>query len=314
MENTKLSRKVLYDLVWSVSIPEISMRYDISGSIVRKICKDVMIPLPENGYLSKKKYGKPVEIIPLSDEYKGADIIDLQPYILEEQNSSQALLIAKQKEIESDKRISLKIPAKLSNPDILIAKYIEYLEDRKKDKSWQFIDHGNNINVNVSENLLQRAILFLDVLFKVIRTRNHEIKNTYKTIFFIIDNEEIGVGIREKKDRLKIKNDKRSYPTYEYQQTGILIFGLKGTHVKEWKDGSEKLELQLSKIIAYLELESSQIKKRDEKIREYWVEVDRHKRIEQEIKLNKEKEFSKFKDLLQDAKRWKKSMMLKEYI
>ncbi|MFZ4414659.1 MAG: hypothetical protein ACOYOV_16365, partial [Bacteroidales bacterium] len=315
MENTKLSRKALYDLVWSISIPEISMRYDISGSIVRKICKDVMIPLPENGYLMKKKYGKPVDIITLNDEYKGDDLLDFQPYILEEINTYKSLLKAKQKEIETDKRISLKVPAKLSNPDILIQKYIELQEEKKKNKNWyQKKEYENRIFLNVSEGLKNRALLFLDTLFKAIRIRGHKINITFKYIVFIIENEEFEVSIREKKERIKVKKDKYSWNTYEHRQTGILIFGIKGPHGKDWKEGSEKLEDQLSKIIAYLELEGKRNKKRSDEIHEYWAEVDRHKRIELEIKLNKEKELSKFKVLLQDAKRWKKSMMLKEYI
>ncbi len=65
----KISRKELYDLVWSETMTSISKRFGISIDGLRKHCKSMNIPTPPNGYWSKLKYGKNPIIIPLPEEY-----------------------------------------------------------------------------------------------------------------------------------------------------------------------------------------------------------------------------------------------------
>jgi hypothetical protein len=54
----QLSRKVLYDLVWSEPMRNLSARFGISDVALKKTCARAGIPTPDRGYWAKKEAGK----------------------------------------------------------------------------------------------------------------------------------------------------------------------------------------------------------------------------------------------------------------
>ena len=60
------SRKDLYDLVWSDSLTALSKKYNISDNSLRKVCKRMDIPLPDQGHWNKIKAGKKTRVKPFS--------------------------------------------------------------------------------------------------------------------------------------------------------------------------------------------------------------------------------------------------------
>jgi hypothetical protein len=75
---TSISRQELYDLVWSVPLTTIATRLELTYSQLKKACEDYKIPLPKNGYWSKLKFKKEVEIIKLRT-FK-TETLDLSKY------------------------------------------------------------------------------------------------------------------------------------------------------------------------------------------------------------------------------------------
>lgn len=67
----QLTRKELYDLVWSEAMTTICKRYGLSDNGLRKHCRTMNIPTPPLGYWAKLQHGKTVERIPLPDDYEG---------------------------------------------------------------------------------------------------------------------------------------------------------------------------------------------------------------------------------------------------
>ena len=61
-ENIKISRKELYDLVWSKPLSTLAKEYFISDNGLRKICKQFDIPVPQLGHWQKIQYNKKVKI------------------------------------------------------------------------------------------------------------------------------------------------------------------------------------------------------------------------------------------------------------
>lgn len=55
---TRLTRKQIYDEIWSISISGMVKKYDISYSFLYKQIKNANIPIPPAGYWTKKEYGK----------------------------------------------------------------------------------------------------------------------------------------------------------------------------------------------------------------------------------------------------------------
>ena len=62
---TKLTRKQIYDEVWSISISGMVKKYDISYSLLYKQIKDANIPIPPKGYWTKKEFGKEMVVAEL---------------------------------------------------------------------------------------------------------------------------------------------------------------------------------------------------------------------------------------------------------
>ena len=314
MDTIKLTRKELYDLVWSESMLSITKKYKISDNGLRKICKRFKIPIPYRGYWAKIKYGKPVKVPPFNSNFQSNDLVYLTTIdISDEFAQTPSLLKIRQKEIELDKDIKLTIPERLSRPDPLIRKYKENLTLKKRKSIDYYFDYDNHLSIHVEDNQLNRALLIMDTFIKAIKHRGHVIKVINSATVLIINGENFKVRIRERKKRIATPN-KMGWNTYEYERTGILVFVRDGFPVKEWYDGAMPLEDQLSKIIAKLELESDHIKLEREKRRIKWEEDERRKQIELKIKQRKLKELNDFKELLNDAKRWKRLLILREYI
>lgn len=77
MEKIILTRKELYDLVWSTPVVVLLRKYDIRNSELRKILTEMNIPTPEMGHWQRLQYGKPVEIKLLPDDFSGRGNITL---------------------------------------------------------------------------------------------------------------------------------------------------------------------------------------------------------------------------------------------
>ena len=65
---TKLTRKQIYDEVWSISISGMVKKYDISYSLLWKQIKYANIPIPPAGYWTKKEYGKETVVAKLNGD------------------------------------------------------------------------------------------------------------------------------------------------------------------------------------------------------------------------------------------------------
>lgn len=63
---TKLTRKQIYDDVWSISVSGMVKKYDISYSLLYKQIKDANIPIPPKGFWTKKEYGKEMFVAELT--------------------------------------------------------------------------------------------------------------------------------------------------------------------------------------------------------------------------------------------------------
>lgn len=105
MKINNLTRKELYDLVWSKPISTLSKELDLNDLEFRKICTDYQIPIPKNGHWSKLKFSKPVTIIPFIDGFDGSNMIQYVPKI-----KSTKELVKKFKPIRTE------VPLKLTNP------------------------------------------------------------------------------------------------------------------------------------------------------------------------------------------------------
>lgn len=313
MKTKTLTRKELYDLVCTKPLTALSDEFSISAHSIKMICNDHQIPLPPNGHWSKLKFGKPSKLLPLSKDYSGSDEINLDE-VLKTSDSKHSLLIKKVKEIQETSKNPLQVPQKLSNPDPLIVSTKNYHEARKRHdylSNQPYPERVNVLNIDVSEYNAARAYRVMDSVIKMLRVRNYDIKIRDFESFAVIDSIEIEFRLREKRKAVTSNDEWR---VRNLEPTGKLVFIIGHYDRKEINDGLEPLENKLAEILARFESEAERIKQwrieieRDRKI------AEEKRRIENEIREQKEKESKKFKNLFLSATRLHQANIMRSYI
>ena len=66
MAGFSISRKELYEEIWTLSATKVAEKYDLSYTRLLKACRDNDIPIPPSGYFTKLSFGKTMERKPLS--------------------------------------------------------------------------------------------------------------------------------------------------------------------------------------------------------------------------------------------------------
>ncbi|MDO9253905.1 MAG: hypothetical protein Q7U54_00230 [Bacteroidales bacterium] len=316
MKEVKFTRQELYDLVWAESMLTLAKKYDISDVGLRKKCNKLEIPIPNAGYWAKVKYGKKVVAKRPLGNFKGEQvaILYLREEIDEKSIDGQILHSELQKEIECDKRLNLRVPEKLINPNKLI---VDAKEDIYKKEVWNKAEgiaytSPGVLSIRVSPNNIGRALRYMDTLIKALIARGHDIEIKNGGSYINVFGEAIGVVFKEGLKREVITDQWGTHS--ENQANGLLSFKLETLYPsKRFADGKIPLEEQLSRIIAFLELTGKKLKEermdreRKQKARE------EKERIAKELQLRKEKELVDFKELFKKVKRHDKAEAIRRY-
>lgn len=313
METITLTRQQLFDLVWTESLSSLSKKYVISFDELKKFCKNNNIPIPQKDYWSKLKFNKPYNRIKLP-ELSSEKSIKL---ILREKdttiNSDKSSLDNLTKQIESDKKAPLLVPDKLTKPDILITQTNEYLTNVEK-RNWDKNKREGRLNINVDYDDRDRALRLMDVFVKLLKYRGHIFKsdkNNWGQICMIND-VEFPFHLREVRKRIPARKQFES-PTYLF--TGIYVLKIEiRWNCKEWKDGPLKLEQQLAKIVAHMELAAQKELEWQEQSRIERIKKQQEEKIKEDLLRRKQLELTKFKNMLSASERFDKSIKLRNYI
>jgi len=314
MENKTFTRKELYDLVWSESLPSLSRKFGISDNGLRKICIKMNIPLPQAGHWNKLKAGKSVFIRKLPESYAEENEISLA-YRIGEKTFTKSPLIELASQIKNDPQIKIEVPLKLTNPDKLVLAAKESLKQKQNRSPYVGVIScsPNELDIRIAPENVNRSLCFIDTLIKVLRKRGHEIKIKNNSTYAIVKNQEVKICLKERLKKAIRKNVYGSEHT-EYNPTGILYFKMEGYNGKEWIDGKVKLEDQIPSIIAKMEVESQCITEMKLENEKRWQEQREKQRKQREIEEKKENELFLFKEALAKASRWHKANNLRNYI
>ena len=57
-DNIIIYRDELYKEVWSIPFIKLTQKYNVTNHLLMKICKQIGVPIPTNGYWSKLRYGR----------------------------------------------------------------------------------------------------------------------------------------------------------------------------------------------------------------------------------------------------------------
>jgi hypothetical protein len=312
METNELTRKQLYDLVWSTPFYKLTLQYAISVEGLKKLCKQFDIPIPVNGYWMKLKHNKPVKKTKFNDIFGGVGKIVLT--IREEGstiNLDQTPLTIRTKEIQSDPKAPLIVPDKLTKPDILTIQTQEFWKAAKNDRFY-IDDKKITYPIRFEINNRERALLFMDTFTKLLRYRGHTIAKDYHSTSVLIDGIFIEMDLREASQRVPAKPP---YSGTMLEPTGEFIFKIESyLDDKEWRDGKVKIETLLAKIVAKLEIEAENKKIRQEESLLRHLKYEAEKKIKEDIKKRRDDEVTKFNKLVALSEQYDKTRLIRQYI
>lgn len=312
METKELSRKQLYDLVWSTPLSKLTLQYALSTNGIKKICKEFDIPMPDGSYWSKLKFNKKVKIEKLNPIFGGIGKIILT--IREEGNPinvDQTPLTIRTKEIESDPNAPLTVPETITKPDILTIQTKDYWKGKIKFNSYHE-DKRIVYPIRVGTDCEKRALLFMDTFTKLLRHRGHSWSKEYGSAGVLIDTVFIEIDLREASRRVPAKS---LYSGTELEPIGEFIFKMgKYSDEKEWRDGKVKIEDLLARIVAKLEIYAASEKIREEESRIYWLQYEEEKQRKEEVKKRRNEEVEKFNKLVALSEQYNKTLLIRKYI
>jgi hypothetical protein len=317
MEDVKFTRQELYDLVWSEPISSLLKKYKNVDGGVKQACRNLNIPLPNIGYWAMVQYGKrAVARRPLPD-FAGEQtvILKLKEDKENDEAPDQISHAALKKEIEHDERLNLIVPERLSNPDQLIIRVKDDLNNKEVWNKNEGIARSSTgeLDIRVNPKNIGRALRIMDTLIKAFKARGHEFKIKAGKTYLIINGEEIVICLREKLNRVIIKGP--HYDSSKKIASGLLSIRIDESYnVKEWVDGKKPLEEQLPSVITSLELKAKKMLEERiiwEKHRKEQAEKDR---IAKALQQKKDMELADFKELLRKAKRHDLAEMIRKYI
>ncbi len=310
-----ISREELYDILWNETMSSITKKYDITNFELKEICKEMCIPVPENGYWSKLKFGKEISKPTLSVNYAGKNEIEFFERTLPENTLDSSKTGHETKDDIEEKGVSIfKVPEKLTHPDILIINTRNYLEAvRKYDwrSSASYPTRRDVLNVNASHENLPRALRIMDTIIKLLRAKDFDVITKNDKTFALIGKEEIEIRLKE---RNKVAEGKDTYGSRQLVPTGRLGFFIGDYQVKEINDGQDLLETKLAIILSKLEAEGKRAKEERIAAEERHRKWEEERRIEREYKERLEKEVKSFKLLFLQASRLHQTNILRNYV
>ncbi|MCP9200809.1 hypothetical protein MKO06_12890 [Gramella sp. GC03-9] len=314
-----LTRERLYSLIWEHPLTYFTQKYMVSYNSFKRICERNEVPLPPNGYWSKKKYGKEVEMPELNSLDKESKItLYLRPEGDQRDFGDLTEMDQKILEIEADPKTNFTIPGKLpAKLDLVLKETKKWLHDEiRVPDNLDYYDryHPGPIRCYVSKKQFSRSLLLFHVLLKNLKVRGHEMIFGRYNSFVKLYGIEIEICISEKNKRIKVPG--RYGDEYKSEPTGMLSIQTgQYYYSKTWNDAKYiKLEDKLSAIIAWLEIEAEaerlrkiESKKREEeRLEKERLEQERQKLIDSELEI--------FKELHRNSELWHEANKLRKYL
>jgi hypothetical protein len=312
-----ITRKELYDMVWSERLSAISKKYYVSENGLIKKCQELNIPLPNLKFWIKLKNTNDAVIkIPLT-KYSGYSTTywKLRADMENKKESIQKWLSRTKKEIENDPNVNLKVQEKLATPDPLIAAARDRLYKKEVYRKEQGVIYHNqgSIGIYVSPSQIARALRFMDSMIKALRNRGHQFMNKNGHAHVVVFGEDYAISCKEKERRVVIKDKYGSHTDLE--PTGKLSFRLGHSYwLKEWTGGKTPIEEQVAKILASIEYRGKKDQKERIRHEKQWTINKEKQRIAKELQVKKEQELLDFNELFKKAKRHEEAEVIRRYI
>jgi len=238
-DTAKISRKDLYEKVWSDPIVILAPKYGLSDVGLAKICKKNNIPRPGRGYWARLKSGQNIKRTPLPQSNKDWDIF-IRRNVTDAYHSNRKIASHIDPSLK-DYLNGITAPNTLDNPHPMIVRSSGILSSCKTDESDLTIpDRGECLDIRVSQASLPRALRIMDCLVKTMAEL--EIPITLKKESTDIELKGISISIslsitlREILERRRLK-------ARDHNLSGFYQFGYNQYEKRYYPSGNLSLEI-----------------------------------------------------------------------
>lgn len=192
---TTVSRRRLYEELWSTPLGELSRKYNLSSEGIARACRRHNVPRPSLGYWSKKRAGwaDPPPPLPPTDDPR------LETVTLTEEHPDDVPEAVGPVRHAVDDEVHRRIEEELAAPPIIVpdkvraphrfvaaamAEHARRTADerrRKSDPNYRVSESDPRIRANVSahgQETRDRAFRIMDTLFKALEERGYEVAGT----------------------------------------------------------------------------------------------------------------------------------------
>ncbi len=328
MPEHELTRRAMYDLVWSQPVTKVAEGFGISDVALKKICDRHRVPTPARGYWAKKAAGKPARQVP----FHGT--VDPQHEHISIYGSQQNLA-PEVKEVLDQERQRRKALRKVTSPPVVveltplvekvhpsIATTAKELRKAKPDRNDVVEVSGPDCcGIEVGVASAERVIVILDALARALEARglSIELPGSHMRVavapdeltFSLVERiekrphvptmEELAAEERQKKRRerenhvnLWSLDYKRAYPDFDFVRSGKLSLQIANEYVglrRNWADGKrQRLEDLIYDIAGGFVAYLAGIKTRREERERWHRSWERQRQIDALARARKERE------------------------
>jgi hypothetical protein len=211
-DSLTLTRKELYDLVWSEPMTKLADRFGLSDVGLKKKCRKLNIPVPSRGYWARKQVGQKPSVIPLP---KG---LPLDTEITIYRNPMHGISPPRPKEVrihtkEIKKKITLSTQSQTPHP--LIEETRRILKSCTPNKD-SILDNPNQfcLDLTVSPYSLDRALAVMDPIIKAMEELGHEVLITNKGTSAVVSGSDIHFSMTEELKRRDLEPQEHNLDGY----------------------------------------------------------------------------------------------------
>lgn len=331
MADIHLSRKELYDQVWTTSMVKLAKQYGLSDVGLAKICKKHNIPRPPLGYWAKKYAGYNVKPIPLPDGEDVTIVISPNPYSQNNLKAKKASPETQTCYMHNDEPIT--VPDRLSDPHPLIRQSSEILNASQTNELGIITPAKKDcLDIMVSRDSLRRALRIMDTVIKVLAKHGDNVYVSEGHTKVKILDEVILFGIKEALiKKKKSPKEHNLHGRYEFGHSvllesrepsgslALIIHDIEGSYIhgcqKNWGGGKKSiLEGRVGSFIEGLVTVALAKKERDrEREEERLMQIERQRQIEANRQMLADfrkrylEEDRRVTGLISDAENWQRS-------
>lgn len=117
----ELSRKELYEEVWSISVAGVAKKYGIPYAKCMQQVKSAKIPIPPSGYWTKINFGKPVEQFPLQGDHDQHVVLTKEGFLQNPTEPNKVSPATSEKQLTTQRSTNKEITSDLESTEIEVS-------------------------------------------------------------------------------------------------------------------------------------------------------------------------------------------------